>query len=66
MSIIGLIVVLAIVGVVLWAVNTLLPMQPQIKTLINVVVIIAVLLWLLEAFGLIGGTGLGLTRPIVR
>jgi len=67
MSIIGLIVILAIVGVVLWAVNTLIPMQPQIKTIINVVVIIAVLLWLLEAFGLLGGMGnLGLTRPIGR
>jgi hypothetical protein len=57
MTLIGLIVVLAIVGVLLWAVNTLIPMQPQIKTIINVVVVIAVLLWLLEAFGLLGGTG---------
>lgn len=64
MSIIGLIVVLAIVGVILWAVNTLVPMAAPIKTIINVVVVIAVLLWLLQAFGLLSGTGLGM--PLYR
>jgi hypothetical protein len=68
MTLIGLIVVLAIVGVLLWAANTMIPMQPQIKTIINVVVIIAVLLWLLGAFGLLGGVGGGgvLTHRITQ
>lgn len=55
MTLIGLIVVLVIVGVILWAVNTLIPIDAKVKTIINVVVIIAILLWLLEAFGLLGG-----------
>lgn len=55
MPIIQLIIVLALVGVILWAVNTYVPMQSQIKTIINVVVVIAVILWLLQAFGLLAG-----------
>lgn len=53
MSLIGLIVVLIIVGVLLYVVNTLIPMAPPIKTIINIVVVLAVCLWLLEAFGLL-------------
>ena len=50
MDIITLVVVLVIIGVILWLVNTMIPMDPKIKTIINVVVIIAVLLWLLSIF----------------
>lgn len=55
MSLIGLIVVLAIVGVILWLINTYLPMDPKIRMIMNVVIVIAVLLWLLSAFGLLSG-----------
>jgi low temperature requirement protein LtrA len=50
MDLITLVVTLVIVGVVLWAINTLIPMDPKIKTILNVVVIIVVLLWLLSLF----------------
>ena len=30
------------------------PMDPKLKTILNVIVVIAVLLWLLEAFGVLG------------
>jgi len=50
---ISIIVTLIIIGVVLYLVNTLIPMDQKIKTIINVVVVLAVLLWLLSAFGLI-------------
>jgi hypothetical protein len=56
MSILGLLMVLIVVGVILYLVNTLIPMDARIKTIINVLVILAVLLWLLQAFGLIGGS----------
>lgn len=52
MSLITVIIVLIIVGVLLWLVNTYIPMAGSIKTIINVVVIIAVILWLLQVFGL--------------
>lgn len=53
MTLIGLVVVLIIVGVLLYLVNTLIPMDPKIKTIINVVVVLVVCLWLLSAFGLL-------------
>ena len=54
MDIIQLLVVLIIVGVVLWLVQTYIPMAPPVKTIITVVVILFLCLWLLRAFGLIG------------
>ncbi len=65
MTIIGLLVVLIIVGVVLWLVNTMIPMDPKIKTIINVVVVLLVCLWLLQVFGLIGSIN-GPLVPRVR
>lgn len=57
MSIIAILVVLIIVGVVLWGVGQL-PLDPMIKTIIRVVAVIFVLLWLLQAFGLLSGSSL--------
>ena len=54
MPLIQLIIVLVVVGVVLWVINSYIPMQSTIKKILNVVVIIAVILWLLSAFGVIG------------
>ncbi len=47
------IVVLIIVGVMLWAINRLIPMAGSIKLILNAVVIIVVLLWLLRIFGIL-------------
>jgi len=55
MSLVGLVVTLIVVGVLLWLVNTYIPMAEPVKKIINVVVIIAVVLWLLNAFGLFAG-----------
>jgi hypothetical protein len=54
MSLIGLVIVLIVVGVLLWAANTYIPMDQKIKTIMNIVVVIAVVLWLLSAFGVLG------------
>jgi len=54
MDLINVIVVLVVVGVFLWLINTYLPMQGAIKSLLNGVVVIAVVLWLLRIFGLMG------------
>lgn len=54
MSLITLVIVLVVVGVVLWLINSYIPMQATIKKILNVVVVIAVILWLLSAFGIIG------------
>ena len=38
----------------LWLVNTYIPMDGKIKSILNAVVVIAVVIWLLQAFGLLG------------
>jgi hypothetical protein len=44
--------VLIVVGVLLWLVNSFIPMQGTIKSILNAIVVIAVVLWLLNVFGL--------------
>lgn len=58
MSIISLLIVFVIVGFALWMVNTYIPMQPPFKTVLNVVIVLVLLLWLLNIFGVLpGGVG---------
>lgn len=54
MDILQLIVVLVVVGVLLYLVNNYIPMDGKIKSILNVVVVILVVLWLLQGFGLLG------------
>ena len=44
---------LIVVGVLLWLVNTYIPMDPKIKGILNAVVVIAVVIYLLQIFGLL-------------
>ena len=53
MSLLSLVIVLVVVGVILWLINSYIPMQSTIKKILNAVVIIVVILWLLSAFGII-------------
>ncbi len=53
MSLISLLILLIIIGVLLWVVNTQIPMDATIKKIINIVVIIVVCLWLLTVFGIL-------------
>ena len=54
MPVLNIIIVLIVVGVLLWLVNTYIPMQRAIKSILNAVVVIIVVIWLLEAFGVLG------------
>ncbi len=51
---ISLVITLIVIGVLLWLVNTYIPMDGKIKQIINVVVVICVVVWLLSAFGVLG------------
>ena len=53
MPLITIIIVLVVVGVALWAINTYIPMAKPVKTILNVVVVIVLCLWLLQTFGVI-------------
>jgi len=57
MSILNVLIVLIIVGVLLWLVNTYIPMDAKIKQILNIVTIIAVVIWLLKAFGVLASLG---------
>ena len=52
MPLIHVIVVLIVVGVLLWIINRFIPMAGSIKSILNAVVVIAVILWLLKIFGI--------------
>jgi hypothetical protein len=53
MPLLHVVIVLIVVGVLLWLVNTYIPMQAMIKKILNAVVVIAVVLWLLNVFGVL-------------
>ena len=52
MPLLTIVIVLIVAGVLLWLVNTYIHMDGKIKTLLNVVVVIVLIIWLLKAFGL--------------
>ena len=52
MPLLHILLVLVVVGVLLWLVNSFIPMQGTIKSLLNAVVVICTVLWLLNVFGL--------------
>jgi hypothetical protein len=54
MTLINIALVLIVVGLVLWLINTYIPMAGGMKSLLNVVAFVVVLVWLLQVFGLIG------------
>jgi len=53
MPLISVVITLIIVGVLLWLVNTYIPMDGKIKQILNIVVVICVVIWLLYAFGVV-------------
>jgi hypothetical protein len=54
MSVITIVVTLIVVGILLWLVNTYIPMDGKIKKILNVVVVVVVVIWLLNVFGVLG------------
>lgn len=55
MPLISLVITLIIVGVLLWLVNTYLPMDAKIKNILNIAVVVVVVLWLPSLFVPMGG-----------
>ena len=57
MSLLTIVFVIVVVGVLLWALNSFIPMDPKIRNILNAVVVIALVLWLLRAFGVLDSLG---------
>jgi hypothetical protein len=53
MTLVNLIIILVVIGLVMWLINTYIPMAAGIKSLINIVVFVVVLIWVLRIFGLV-------------
>ena len=53
------------VGLVMWLINTYIPMAGAIKSLMNVVVFVVVMVWVLQGFGIVGPIP-GVTMPRLR
>jgi hypothetical protein len=63
MPILGLVLIIALIGVVVWLIVTYIPMPAQFKTLIIVVAVLLVVIWIIQLTGLLG---VGPTVPRVR
>lgn len=51
MDLLNFVVIMVIVGVGLWLINTYVPMAQPIKTILNIVVILMIFIWVLQMFG---------------
>lgn len=60
MSLVTLILVLALVGFLVWLIQTFIPMDARIKNLLSVVVVVVLLLWVLQGVGVLTG------GPVIR
>jgi hypothetical protein len=54
MTLVDIVLILIVVGLLLWLIDAYIPMAGGIKSLINVLVFVVVLVWLLQTFGLVG------------
>lgn len=57
MPLLNLVVILILIGVGLYLINRYIPMSEPIKSILNVVVILVVIIWLIQVLGLITGSG---------
>lgn len=57
MPILTVLIVLVVVGIILYLINAYVPMDSKIKSILNVVVVILVIIWLLKVFGLFAAIG---------
>jgi hypothetical protein len=53
MSLITVVLTICAVGVLLWLINRFIPMQGQVKGILNGVVVIVLVIWLIKVFGLL-------------
>ena len=53
MPLVNVVVTLIVAGVALWAINAYIPMAASVKKILNIVVVVAICLWLLQIFGVL-------------
>jgi hypothetical protein len=55
MTLANLVLILVIAGLIMWLINSYVPMAAAIKSLLNVVVFVVLLIWVLQVLGIVGG-----------
>ena len=65
MTLADIVVILVIAGLLMWLINTYIPMAAAIKSLLNIVVFVVLLIWVLQSLGIIGGIA-GIRIPPLR
>lgn len=53
MDLVTVVITLIVVGVLLWGINSYIPMASTIKSILNGVVVIVVVVWLVQGFGVL-------------
>jgi len=65
MSLVNIVVVLVVTGLIMWLIDTYIPMASAIKSLLNIIVFVVLLVWVLQGVGIIGAIP-GVTMPRLR
>jgi hypothetical protein len=55
MPLITVVLTLLVIGVLLWLFETYIPLDATVKRIIQIVIVIAIVIWLLEISGLLSG-----------
>jgi len=64
-TLVNIVVILVVVGLIMWLINTYIPMAGAIKSLLNIVVFVVVLVWILQTFWIIGAIP-GVKMPALK
>jgi len=54
MPLLEIFIVIIVAGVILWLINSYIPMDSKIKSILNAVAVIILVIWLLQVFGILG------------
>jgi hypothetical protein len=54
MTLVDIVLILVIAGLLMWLINTYIPMAAAIKSLLNIVVFVVLLIWVLQSLGVVG------------
>ena len=65
MTLVDIVVILVIAGLLMWLINTYIPMAAAIRSLLNIVVFVVLLIWVLQSLGIIGGVA-GIRIPPLK
>ena len=65
MTLVDIVLILVIAGLLMWLINTYIPMAAAIRSLLNIVVFVVLLIWVLQSLGIIGGVA-GIRIPPLK